>query len=76
MSRVPKPQVSFADWELMEQGIFLEPHLQAISDFLDEHEEMVEKVRSDLARGLKNPATGRKGLTPSQVLRRGRRGTG
>jgi transposase, IS5 family len=69
MSRVPKPQVSFADWELMEQGIFLEPHLQAISDFLDEHEEMVEKVRSDLARGLKNPATGRKGLTPSQVLR-------
>ena len=69
MSRVPKPQVSFADWELMEQGIFLEPHLQAISDFLDEHEEMVENVRSDLARGLKNPATGRKGLTPSQVLR-------
>ena len=69
MSRVTKPQVSFADLEFMEQGIFLEPHLQAISDFLDEHEEMIEKVRSDLARGLKNPATGRKGLTPSQVLR-------
>jgi transposase-like protein DUF772 len=69
MSRVTKPQVSFADLEFMEQGIFLEPHLQAISDFLDEHEEMIEKVRSDLARGLKNPATGRKGVTPSQVLR-------
>jgi len=69
MSRVTKPQVSFADLEFMEQGIFLEPHLQAISDFLDEHEEMIEKARSDLARGLKNPATGRKGLTPSQVLR-------
>jgi IS5 family transposase len=69
MSRVTKPQVSFADVELMKQGIFLAPHLQAISDFLDQHEEMIEKVRGDLERGLKNPATGRNGLTPSQVLR-------
>jgi len=43
--------------------------LQSISDFLDEHEEMVEAVRRDLERGLKNPETGRSGLTPQQVLR-------
>src|SRR5437016_1335617 len=30
---------------------------------------MIEAVRRDLERGLKNPATGRNGLTPSQVLR-------
>src|SRR5207253_3027062 len=35
----------------------------------DQHGEMIEKVRSDLERGLKNPATGRNGMTPSQVLR-------
>src|SRR5262249_25599427 len=46
-----------------------DPHLQAISDFVDKYEDMIEKVRCDLERGLKNPATGRKGLTPSQVLR-------
>jgi len=27
-----KPQISFADWELL-QGILLEPLLQSISDF-------------------------------------------
>lgn len=69
MSRVPQAQVSFADVELMEQGVFLEPHLKAISDFLDQHEKMIEEVRGDLERGLKNPTTGRNGLTPSQVLR-------
>src|SRR6516162_3882212 len=30
---------------------------------------MIEAVRRDLERGLKNPGTGRDGLTPSQVLR-------
>ena len=69
MSRGSIPQVSFADVEFMKQGIFLEPHLQTISNFLDQHEAMIEKVRGDLERGLKNPATGRSGLTPSQVLR-------
>jgi IS5 family transposase len=67
--RTAKTQISFADWELLQQGISLEPLLQTISDFLDDHEEMIEAVRRDLERGLKNPATGRKGLTPSQVLR-------
>jgi transposase, IS5 family len=69
MSRAATPQVSFADVEFMQQGIFLDPVLQTISYFLDQHEEMIEKVRSDLERGLKNPATGRNGMTPSQVLR-------
>jgi len=67
--RAAKPQISFADWELLQQGIELEPVLQSISDFLDDHKEMIEAVRRDLERGLKNPATGRNGLTPSQVLR-------
>ena len=69
MPRAAKPQISFADWELLQQGISLEPLLQSISAFLDDHEEMIEAVRRDLERGLKNPATGRSGLTPSQVLR-------
>jgi hypothetical protein len=59
--RAAKPQISFADWELLQQGISLEPLLQSISDFLDDHEETIEAVRHDLERGLKNPATGRGG---------------
>jgi transposase, IS5 family len=69
MPRSTKPQISFADWELLQQGIVLEPLLQNISDFLDDHEELIEAVRRDLQRGLKNPRTGRSGLTPQQVLR-------
>ncbi len=69
MPRAAKPQISFADWELLQQGILLEPLLQSISDFLDDHEEMIEAVRRDLERGLKTPGTGRSGLTPPQVLR-------
>src|SRR5207302_79893 len=69
MSRPTQPQISFADWELLQQGIELEPVLQGISDFLDDHAEMVEAVRQDLERGLKKPGTGRTGLTPSQTLR-------
>src|SRR5436853_7793115 len=62
-------QISFADWELLQQGLTLEPLLQAISDFLDDQKEMIEAVRRVLQRGLKKPETGRKGLTPPQVLR-------
>src|SRR5207244_4747761 len=62
-------QISFADWELLQQGLTLEPLLQAISDFLDDQKEMIEAVRRDLQRGLKKPETGRNGLTPPQVLR-------
>ena len=69
MSRATTTQLSFADWELMRQGLELEPLLQAISDFLDDHEGLVAKIRGDLRRGLKNPATGRSGLAPREVLR-------
>lgn len=69
MTRAADPQIGFADWEFKQQQIFLEPLLQGIAAFLDEHDELIEAVRRDLARGLKNPATGRSGLTPSQVLR-------
>src|SRR5881296_2765468 len=48
---------------------WIDPLLQKISDFIDEHEELVELVRRDLERGLKKPKTGRRGLTPNQVLR-------
>ena len=69
MSRAPQPQFSFADLEILQQGVQLDPLLQTISDFLTDHEELVERVRRDLERGLKNPATGRSGLTAPQVLR-------
>ena len=67
--RAEQRQVSFADWELVRQGLCLEPMLQAICDFLDNQHDMIEQVRRDLTRGLKNPATGRSGLTPQQTLR-------
>ncbi len=59
MSRAANPQISFADLELLQQGLVLEPLLQAISDFLADHEEMIETIRRDLRRGLKRPDTGR-----------------
>lgn len=62
-------QVSFADLEFIQQGIQLEPALKAIADFLDQHRNIIQRVRCDLVRGLKNPATGRSGLTAQQVLR-------
>jgi transposase, IS5 family len=69
VSRAAARQVSFADWELMRQGTRLEPLLQAVSDFLGDQQEMIERVRRDLVRGLKRPGSGRRGLTPQQILR-------
>lgn len=69
MSRGAHLQLGFADWEFLRQGVVLERELQAIADFLDEHAEMVEAIGGDLRWGLKNPNTGRKGVTPQQVLR-------
>jgi IS5 family transposase len=69
VTRVAEPQVSFADLEFTQQGICLDPVLQTISDLLAEQGELIELVRRDLEQGLKNPATGRNGLTPPQVLR-------
>jgi IS5 family transposase len=69
MSRLDEPQLTFADLELRYQGVHLDPLLQGILTFLDDHATLLEQVRQDLVRGLKNPNTGRDGITPSQTLR-------
>jgi IS5 family transposase len=61
--------MSFADLELLRQGMRLEPLLQAICDFLDKQPVLIERVRRHLVRGLKKPRKGRRGLTASQTLR-------
>jgi transposase, IS5 family len=69
MSRTLNPQLSFADLEMIRLGVHLDPVLQRIDAFLNQHSELIEQVRLDLDRGLKNPGTGRIGIAPSQVLR-------
>jgi len=44
MTRVAMAQKSFADLEFERQGVVLDPILQSISDLLDEHDELVERV--------------------------------
>lgn len=68
MVRELKP-LSFADWEMTQQGVRMEPMLQAIADFLSDHDELIDAVGCDLRAGLKNPDTGRSGLAAAQVLR-------
>lgn len=67
--RADNSQITFADLEFLQQGVRLDPLLEKISDFLDDHDGLVEMVRCDLERDLKEPETGRPGLTPGQVLR-------
>jgi hypothetical protein len=55
VARATARQISFADVELMRQGVRLEPLLEAISKFLDSQHETIERVRRDLVRGLKKP---------------------
>src|SRR5262245_61539024 len=62
MARATTRQISFADWELMQQHVQLEPGLQAISDFLDDQKDIIACIRRDLVRGLKNPGSGRSGF--------------
>jgi transposase, IS5 family len=69
VSRAAARQFSFADVELIRQGVRLEPLLEAISTFLDTQYDIIERVRRDLVRGLKKPGRGRPGLTASHVLR-------
>lgn len=69
MARTNQAQLSFADFEFQQQGIALDPVLEIIAQFLDQHQEIIDQVRADLWRGLKRPFRGRKGLSPSQVLR-------
>jgi IS5 family transposase len=61
--------LTFADFELRSQGVALDATLQALADFLDEHEDLVTLVHQDLVRGLTRPQTGRDGLSAAQVLR-------
>jgi IS5 family transposase len=70
VSRATARQISFADWELLQQeGVRLEPLLEAISDFFDDQRNIIECIRRDLVRGLKKPGSGRSGLTARQILR-------
>src|SRR6266568_2711100 len=69
MSRLPVPQLSFADLQLQSQGVHLDPTLQRVADFLEEHAAVIELVRKDLEGGLKKPNAGRHGITPAQTLR-------
>jgi IS5 family transposase len=69
MSRALDPQLTFAGLELRLLGLQLDPTLRGIVDFLDDHPALVEHVRRDLERGLKNPALGRHGISPEQTLR-------
>ena len=67
--RADTAQISFADVEFLSQGVHLDPLLEQISSFIAKHPELADVVRGDLERGLKNPKTGRGGLSPNQVLR-------
>src|SRR5262245_20721013 len=69
MARPTSQQMSFADLELLRQGMRLDPLQQAICDLLDQQPALVERVRRDLVRGLKAPDKGRRGLTALQTLR-------
>lgn len=69
MSRLLIPQLSFADLQLQNLGVHLDPTLQRIADFLERYSALVELVRQDLDRGLKKPNAGRHGITPEQALR-------
>jgi len=62
------PQPTFADLELQRQAV-LDPTLEAISELLDQHGELLELVRQDLVRGLRRPSSGRWGMSAEQVLR-------
>jgi transposase, IS5 family len=67
VARPAARQMSFADLELLRQGVRLEPLLQAICDFLDKQPVLIERVRRDLMRGLKAPDKGRHGSMRSQI---------
>jgi len=62
-------QSTFADLEFLAQNISLDPVLERLSAFLDQHGELVDLVHRDLLRGLKRPGSGRRGLTAEQALR-------
>jgi len=52
-ARSTKPQISFADGSCSADRVGAV--LQNISDFFDDHKELIEPVRPDLQRGFENP---------------------
>jgi hypothetical protein len=70
VARAAARQISFADVELMRQGVRLEPLLEAISSFLDRQHEMIERVRRDLVRGLKKRPRQRRSKWRRQFAKR------
>ena len=70
MRRLKHRQRSFADLELEQQGVRLEPALAAISALLDrQSSDLLKAVAQDLRRGLKQASQGRDGMSAEQVLR-------
>jgi len=70
VARATARQISFADVELMRQGVRLEPLLDAIRSSLTASMRWIEGVRRDLVRGLKKPRKGRRGLTARRCCAR------
>jgi IS5 family transposase len=66
---VARRQSTFADLEFLLQRLSLDPVLERLSAFLDQHGELVDLVHRDLVRGLKRPGSGRLGLSAEQALR-------
>ena len=66
--RAADPQISFADLEFISQGIHLDPVLEQILGFVTRNAALVETVRQQLDDGLKEPQTGRRGLTAEQTI--------
>jgi IS5 family transposase len=66
--RAVNPQISFADLEFLSQGIHLDPVLEQILEFVTRNAALVETVRQQLDEGLKEPQTGRRGLTAEQTI--------
>jgi hypothetical protein len=61
MTRAAHHQFTFADLEFIRQGVDMDENLKKISEFLDTRPKVLEMVRQDFQRGLKNPNTGHKG---------------
>jgi transposase, IS5 family len=68
MREIKRTQLGFADLELGRR-VRLDPLLQQISRFLDQHGELVTAVHRDLLCSLKRARRGRHGLSAEQVLR-------
>jgi hypothetical protein len=66
--RDDNPQISFADLELMRQGVEMDPVLKQVSAYVEQHPELVQAVEQHLQQGLKKPKTGRRGLTAAQLV--------